>query len=61
MEPSFVRTITHGPELLTGGAFGPEGGILILVAELVGIVILLAGYQIAVGSKKQKNRTGGKE
>jgi len=60
-EPSFVRTITHGPELLTGGAFGPEGGNVILAAELVGIVILLVGYQIAVGRKKQKNQTGGKE
>jgi membrane protease YdiL (CAAX protease family) len=51
-EPALVRSVVHGPEVATGGAFGPEGGLVGLVAIVVGIIILLVGYQIAVQSKK---------
>lgn len=50
-EPALLRSVVHGPELLTGGAFGPEGGLVGLAATLIGIVILLVGYWIAVRSR----------
>ena len=53
-EPSIIRSVPHGPELMTGGAFGPEGGIVGLVAPLIGIAILFIGYRIALAKKKQK-------
>jgi hypothetical protein len=34
-----------GPELWTGGAFGPEGGLLGIVATLVGCVLVLGWVQ----------------
>lgn len=55
-EPSILHTVTHGPELITGGGFGPEGGILVLAVELVGIAILLLGRRIALVRKMEKNR-----
>jgi hypothetical protein len=51
-EPALIRSVVHGPEVVTGGAFGPEGGLLGLAAIVLGIIILLVGYQIAVRSKK---------
>ena len=53
-EPALVRSVVHGPELVTGGAFGPEGGVVGLAATMTGIIILLVGYQIAVRRKNQK-------
>lgn len=54
-EPSIFRTVAHGPELVTGGAFGPEGGIVGgLLAPLLGIAILLLGRRIAL---VRKNKT----
>jgi membrane protease YdiL (CAAX protease family) len=56
-EPSIVHTIPHGPELMTGGAFGPEGGIVALAAALLGIAILLISHQVAGGRKnRQENQ-----
>lgn len=52
-EPSIIRSVVKGPELMTGGAFGPEGGIVGLVAPLIGIGILFLGYRIALAKKKQ--------
>jgi membrane protease YdiL (CAAX protease family) len=46
-EPAILRSVVRGPEVLTGGAFGPEGGLVGLTATLIGIVIVLVGYRIA--------------
>ncbi len=51
-EPSILQTTTRGPELVTGGAFGPEGGLVALATTLLGITMLLIGYRVAVGTKK---------
>jgi hypothetical protein len=51
-EPSIIRSVVHGPELMTGGAFGPEGGVVGLAAPLIGIAILFLGYRIALAKKK---------
>ena len=49
-EPSLLHTTVSGPDLITGGAFGPEGGLLGLAFWLFGIVLLL-GYWAAVRRK----------
>jgi len=51
-EPSLLHSITNGPEWMTGGAFGPEGGIVALAAALVGIAILFISYRVAVRKNK---------
>ena len=51
VEPSFLHTTVSGPDLITGGAFGPEGGLLGLAVWLFGIVLLL-GYWAAFRRKE---------
>jgi membrane protease YdiL (CAAX protease family) len=44
VRPSLLRSVTHGPELVTGGAFGPEGGIVVIGISLIAITLLLLRY-----------------
>jgi hypothetical protein len=41
-QPSLLTTATGGPELLTGGGYGPEGGLITLLALSLGGLLLLA-------------------
>jgi len=52
-EPALVRSVVNGPELVTGGGFGPEGGLLGLAVTVMGIVILLVGYRVRRQSQKR--------
>ena len=52
-QPALVHSTVNGPELMTGGAFGPEGGLVGLAATALGIVILLVGYQIVARRRNQ--------
>jgi membrane protease YdiL (CAAX protease family) len=51
-EPALMRSVVHGPELVTGGAFGPEGGLVGLAATVTGIVILLLGQRFVASKSK---------
>jgi len=44
-----------GPESITGGAFGPEAGLVSIVAELVGIALLWLWYRRQHDVKRTKN------
>jgi membrane protease YdiL (CAAX protease family) len=50
-EPSILHSTVSGPDLVTGGVFGPEGGLLGLLAWLLGIALLL-GYWTAFRRKQ---------
>jgi membrane protease YdiL (CAAX protease family) len=49
-EPSLLYSTVSGPALVTGGAFGPEGGLVGLAGWLLGIALLL-GYWVALGRR----------
>ncbi len=40
---SLLRTAVVGPDIITGGAFGPEGGAATIVALAIGIVLVARG------------------
>ena len=47
---TFLSMEQSGPPLFTGGAFGPEGGVLTIAASIVGsLIILLWSVPAAVG------------
>lgn len=52
-EPALLHTAVSGPELMTGGAFGPEGGLVGLGATLLGIAVLLVGQRIALSRRRE--------
>ncbi len=39
---TLIRQVENGPDIFTGGAFGPEAGLTGLVASLIGMGIILA-------------------
>lgn len=47
---SVVATESVGPELVTGGSFGPEGGLLGLAAPLLGIAAVLGWVRLTHGA-----------
>jgi membrane protease YdiL (CAAX protease family) len=42
LDASFITTQVKGPDIWTGGSFGPEAGILGLLARAVGILLVVA-------------------
>jgi len=42
--PTILRESVNGPQWLTGGSFGPEAGVISLVALIVGFLVLRALY-----------------
>ncbi len=47
-----AQTTVHGPTLWTGGAFGPEAGLIVLPAILLGIVLVFL-YTMGSASRAQ--------
>lgn len=47
---TFIATAQGGPDLWTGGAFGPEAGLLGILAALVGSLLILAWLRARYGS-----------
>ena len=45
VRPSVMRSATQGPDLVTGGAFGPEGGIVVIGVVVAAIALLLFRYR----------------
>jgi membrane protease YdiL (CAAX protease family) len=47
---SLIRAVDHGPALMTGGAFGPEAGLVGCLAVLLGIVCIGTYARLRNGS-----------
>jgi membrane protease YdiL (CAAX protease family) len=52
--PRILKTVTSGPDWLTGGTFGPEAGLIVVPALLLG-VLLIEAY---TGRKNKRSRSG---
>lgn len=48
-ETSFFAVDQRGPDLWTGGAFGPEGGLLVTAAALLGSLLILLWVRFRKG------------
>ena len=48
---SLIAIIQHGPDVVTGGAFGPEAGLISVAASLLGVAVLYSA-RAAVLSKR---------
>lgn len=54
LAPSVVRTQLHGPALWTGGEFGPEAGLLGLIALIVGTCVLARSIRRRVATDEHR-------
>lgn len=50
---TLIRQIENGPDVITGGAFGPEAGLTGLAASLIGIGLILAWGRLHGPSRVQ--------
>jgi uncharacterized protein len=41
VEPGLIRSTVQGPSLITGGAYGPEAGLVVSTVTLLGIVAMM--------------------
>ena len=46
---TFLLIEQSGPPLLTGGAFGPEAGLLTIAASLIGVLMILLWVRVRSG------------
>lgn len=46
---SFVATEESGPDLLTGGVFGPEAGLLVVAATVIGTLLTFLWVRVRYG------------
>jgi len=57
-EPSLIRTTLEGPEILTGGIFGPEASLFTVVTIALGILYVMRrlGHGATVEETRQDGR-----
>lgn len=46
LDASFIITQVEGPDIWTGGAFGPEAGLLGMLARVAGILLVMAWVRL---------------